>query len=130
MTKIAEGTVLVPKETPFGPPAAREAWAEAMGNLLVVVRVHPDGGGLDVNVPSEGRTYARSMSDVLAEYEDPHDPDPFGRSWGAQIDRCAIEAARINPGSFEHGTGDGDYWRRVSAAVIRVHEEEQRGRAS
>lgn len=116
------GVLLVPKETPFGPPDARVAWAEALGNLLIVVE-DAAGGAVKVNCPTDGRTYSRAISDILVEYEDAHDPDPFGRGWAASVERAAIEAARVNPGSYESVAG---YWQQVAAAVRRVFEEEAR----
>lgn len=120
------GVVLVPKETPFGPSDARIAWADALGNLLVVVD-DAAGGSVNVNCPADGRNYSRSVSDVLTEYEDVHDPDPFGRSWAATVERAAMEAARVNPGSYE---SQARYWQQVATAVRRVFEEETRAAAS
>lgn len=118
------GTLLVPKETPFGPPDARVAWAEALGNLLIVVE-DAAGGVVSVNCPSDGRTYPRAVSDIAVEYEDPHDPDPFGRGWAATLERAAMEAARVIPARYG-GAHAARYWQQVATVVRRVLEEEAR----
>lgn len=114
------GDVLVPKETPFGPPDARIAWAEELGNLLVVVS-DAAGGAVVVNCPADGQNFSRAVSDILIEYEDVRDPDPFGRGWAAAVERAALEAARAHAG--DHGS-EAQRWQRVAAAVRRVFEEE------
>ena len=124
MSDFVKGSILVPKETPAGPPAARIAWADELGQLLVVVE--EQRGVLVVNCPTDGETYSRSLSDIAAEYERA-EGDPLGRSWAAVIERAATDAARVDPDEYG-GRESARYWQRVAAAVIRCYDEEEAAR--
>lgn len=119
---LAVGDVLVPVETPAGPAPARVAWADALGQLVVVVEVDSRRGDVAVNVPAEGATYTRTAAAVRESFEPAGEIGEFGRSWAASVTRAATEAARVERAGF---AGDEEaYWRRVVAVVSRVLREE------
>lgn len=120
---MKRGDLLVPIETPYGPPQARVAWADELGQLLVVTSVSADGLWLGVNAPACGETVRRAAADVLAEFEAPDPDDPFGRRWAATITRAATEAARVDD-TAGYVAGTARYWERVVAVVGRVLREE------
>lgn len=115
---LEKGDLLVPIETPFGPAEAREAWADELGNLLVVVRVIDDQR-VRVNCPSTGETIEGAAADILESYERSDAGEP--ESWARFIMRVATECARIERRA---GEDDGTYWQRVAAVATRVRVEE------
>lgn len=115
---LEKGDLLVPIETPYGPAQAREAWADELGNLLVVVRVLDDRR-VRVNCPSTGETVERTAADLLESYERSDAGEP--QSWARFIMRVATECARVERRA---GEDDDTYWRRVAAVATRVRVEE------
>lgn len=115
---LEKGDLLVPIETPAGPAVAREAWADELEHLLVVVRVL-DGDRVRVNCPSTGETVERPAADVLESYERSDEGPP--RSWAAFLTRVATECARVERRAGEE---EATYWQRVAAIATRVRVEE------
>jgi len=70
------GEVLVPKDTPAGPPHARVAWAIAVDTLRTVLGVERDGLDVAFGQRGEGERVL-SMEELAVEYERP-DGKPIG----------------------------------------------------
>lgn len=70
------GELLVPKDTPAGPPHARVAWAAAVDTLRTVLGVERDGLDVAFGQSGEGERVL-SMEELAAEYERP-DGKPIG----------------------------------------------------
>lgn len=119
---LEKGVVLVPRETPAGPAAARLAWADALGQQLVVTSRETRSKIVDVNCPADGRTVRRTVSALLEEYEPAGAVPEFGRSYASGMVRAAQEAARV---PMERRVPDQDYWWKVVLVVRRVLEEER-----